>query len=356
MTDYIIVGLGLAGLSFCETLERNNKTYKVFNDGSQVASLVAGGLYNPVILKRFTMAWNGVEQLESAMPFYASLEKKFGVQLDHKLKVYRRFASIEEQNVWFEASERAGLSRFLSHVVHPNTNQFIDSPFGYGEVLGTGRIETKKLLLLYHEYLQLKGLLVDETFDYQALKCEENHVVYKSFKARNLVFAEGFGLKKNPYFKYLPMTGTKGEYLCIKAPLLKEKNAIKASIFMIPEGNDVYRIGATYKWKDTSNEPTEQSKTELLKKLDTFLRCNYEVVGQVAGIRPTVTDRKPLVGKHPKFRNLYVLNGFGSRGVMIAPYASAELFGLIERNESIRPEMDIIRFEKKYFSNLNSQL
>jgi glycine/D-amino acid oxidase-like deaminating enzyme len=166
-----------------------------------------------------------------------------------------------------------------------------------------------------------------------------------------LVFAEGFGLKFNPYFNYLPMTGTKGEYLTIKTTELKETNAIKASIFMIPEGNDIYRIGATYKWKDSGNDPTKASRKELLEKLATFLKCRYEVVGQVAGIRPTVTDRKPLVGRHPKYRNLYVLNGFGSRGVMIAPAASANLYGLVERNESIRPEMDIIRFQKKYFLN-----
>ena len=30
--DYIIVGLGLAGLSFIETLEKNNKSYVVFEN------------------------------------------------------------------------------------------------------------------------------------------------------------------------------------------------------------------------------------------------------------------------------------------------------------------------------------
>jgi len=52
--DYIIVGLGLAGLSFAEELFQNNKSFMVFEDNSQKSSLVAGGVYNPVILKRFT--------------------------------------------------------------------------------------------------------------------------------------------------------------------------------------------------------------------------------------------------------------------------------------------------------------
>ncbi|MEX0362690.1 MAG: FAD-dependent oxidoreductase, partial [Allomuricauda sp.] len=89
MYDYLIVGLGLAGISFCETLEKTGKTYHVISDNSQQSSLVAGGMYNPVILKRFTLAWKAKEQLDLAMPFYAQLEQKLEVQLDYKLRVLR---------------------------------------------------------------------------------------------------------------------------------------------------------------------------------------------------------------------------------------------------------------------------
>ena len=68
MVDYLIVGLGLAGISFCEVLERNQKSFKVISDDSQTSSVVAGGLYNPVTLKRFTLAWKAKEQLDLAMP------------------------------------------------------------------------------------------------------------------------------------------------------------------------------------------------------------------------------------------------------------------------------------------------
>ena len=51
--DYIVVGLGLAGLAFIEELIEANKSFLVFEDNSQTSSLVAGGVYNPVILKRY---------------------------------------------------------------------------------------------------------------------------------------------------------------------------------------------------------------------------------------------------------------------------------------------------------------
>lgn len=349
MLDYIVVGLGLAGISFCEQLENNNKSFKVISDDSQTSSVVAGGLYNPVILKRFTLAWNAKEQLQKALPFYEKLEKKLNLTLDFKVPVLRRFASVEEQNMWFEAADKKQLSLFLSTSIKKNTNTAIAANFGYGEVLDTGRIDTKVLLSAYKAYLQDKNQLITSTFNFNALEIKENSVFYEGVEAKHIVFATGFGLKSNPYFSYLPLNGTKGELLTIKAPELKEENVIKSSVFIIPLGNNLYRVGATYKWKDKTNEPTEEARVELLEKLDTFLQCDYEVVSHVAGIRPTVTDRRPLVGTHLTHKNLHVLNGFGSRGVMIAPTASEALFNAIENNEIIDVEMDISRFTKKHF-------
>lgn len=348
MLDYIIVGLGLAGVSFCETLEEKGKSYRVISDHSQNASEIAAGLYNPVILKRLTLAWEAPAQLKIALPFYKTLEKKLNATLDEKIPVLRRFASVEEQNYWFEACDNQRLQPFLSAQIVENENNAIEAPFGFGEVRDTGRIDTKKLIDLYSGQLLDRGLLIRETFAHEGVRFHKGYLGYKDLRVKRIVFAEGFGLKQNPYFNYLPLTGTKGELLRIKAPELNEKNVIKSSIFIIPAGDDHYRVGATYKWKDKSNVPTTEAREELLQKLNTFLKCDYEVIGHTAGIRPTVTDRRPLAGQHPMYRNMYVLNGFGSRGVMIAPFASQQLFNFIAHQNPIHPEMDICRFLARY--------
>ncbi len=351
MLDYLVIGLGLAGISFCEQLEKHGKSYTVISDDSQTSSLVAGGLYNPVILNRFTLAWKAKEQLDIALPFYADLGKKLGVKLNYPLPVYRRFASIEEQNLWFEASDRKGLAEFLSSKIHPNKNKYIDAPYGYGEVLGTGRIDTKLLVSAYKKYLLKKEIFLGKRFDYDELQIKKDHIRYQSHQARRIVFTEGFGMKQNPFFNYLPLQGSKGEYLFVKAPDLKEERAIKSSIFCIPEGNEIYRIGANYAREDKTNEPTDLAKNELLKKWDSFVRCEYELIDQVAGVRPTVSDRKPLVGQHPQHHSLYVLNGFGSRGVMTGPYASERLYNSISTDNSLDEELNVARFTGKYFQN-----
>lgn len=353
MIDYLVVGLGLAGVSFCERLEVHKKDYKVITDNSQTSSLVAGGLYNPVILKRFTLAWNADIQLEKAIPFYKGLERKLGTRLDYKISILRKFASIEEQNLWFEAADKKRLGKFLDTTLIKNNDGSIDAPFGFGKVLHTGRIDVKALIGAYQNHLVQHGRLLQEAFDFSALQIHEGYVEYKSIKARKIVFAEGYGLKNNPYFNYLPLQGNKGELLTIKAPGLKLDAIIKSSVFIIPLDKDLYRVGATYERSDKSNEPTPKARQELRDKLHTFLKCDYEIVGQVAGIRPTVADRRPLVGVHPKQGHLYVLNGFGSRGVLIAPTVSKQLFRYIEQGEALPPEIDIHRFMKRYAAKVS---
>ena len=343
--DFIVVGCGLAGIMFCEQLIQNKKSFVVFDDGSQKSSLVAGGLYNPVILKRFTPVWKSKEQLALALPRYKTLEALLNVKLDYKIPVLRLFSSVEEQNNWFTASDKPTLSEFLKPEILELHNPAIKSEFGFGEVLDTGRIDTNALIDNFKEYLSAKNCLIEESFDHTRLHMANAKVSYGDYNAKQLVYAEGFGLKKNPYFKHLPLTGTKGELLIIKAPELKIDFVLKSGAFIIPLRDHHYIVGATYEWEDKSNTPTLAAKVELENKLNNFINCNYKIIEQVAGMRPTVTDRRPLVGQHPKYKNLYVLNGLGTRGVMIAPYVANQLYKYIENGTPIDQEVSISRFD-----------
>ncbi len=345
--DYIIVGIGIAGISFCEQLQANNKTFVVFDNASQQSSTVAGGLYNPVVLKRFTSVFKSKEQLETALLMYASLEKRLHLTLDYKIPVYRKFASLEEQNNWFAASDKPVLEEYLSTKIIKNNNQVIEAPFGFGEVLKTGRVDVKKMMDAYKTDLLNNRLLFETPFLYNELVSKKTTVNYnnKTIVAKNIVFAEGFGIKQNPFFKHLPLLPAKGELLIIHAPDLKIDFVLKASVFLIPLENDLYIVGATYEWKDLSNNTTPQAKTQLLKKLEKLITCSFKVVDQVAGIRPTVIDRRPLVGQHKTHKNMFVLNGLGTRGVMIGPYVAKALYNFIENGVLLDKDIDINRFD-----------
>lgn len=346
MTDYIIVGAGLSGIALAEELSRRGKTFIVFDDNSQRSSTVAGGVYNPVILKRFTLAWNAAEQLDNAIPFYKELEKKLGVSLVEDLPIYRKFNSVEEQNNWFAAADKRSLAAFLDTELKRELNPGLPSEHSFGKVKGTGRIDTALLLEKYRELLKAKGIFFSEKFEYSKLQLLPEGVKYKDYAAGRIVFCEGFGLKRNPYFSYLPLYGNKGEYIIIRSPALKLQVAVKSSVFILPLGNDLYKVGATYNNRDTSEAPTKEARETLLNKLTRIINCDFEVVDQVAGIRPATKDRKPVVGQHPDHPQLYCCNGFGSRGVLIAPSIAKGMAAHLEEGVPLDPETDLLRFQK----------
>lgn len=342
--DYIVVGCGLAGIAFCELLRKQGKNFVVFNDNSQQSSVVAAGLYNPVTLKRFTEVWEVQAQLDLLVPHYAGLEQLLGIQIDYKLPILRRFTSAEEQNNWFAALDKPALKQFLSENLVKEKIFGIDSPFGFGEVLHGGRVDTDVLIASYLNFLKKNKLLLEERFAYDSLTTSEEQLIYKNIQSKHIVFAEGFGVKQNPFFKHIPLNGTKGEVLEVEIPNLNLKVAVKSSVFLLPMGNDRYYLGATYNWQDKSNEPTSQGKEELSKKLEQFINLPFKVVNHRAGVRPTTKDRRPLVGVHSEFKNMFVLNGLGTRGVMIAPYVAKALIEFIENGKPLPTEVDINRF------------
>ena len=347
MIDYLIVGSGLAGISFAELAMQNQKTILVIDNQSQSSSLIAGGLYNPVILKRFSEVWHAQQQLKIVDLFYQKLESKLKIKVDFKIPILRKFFSVEEQNNWFTASDSKMLSPFLSLNLVKTKYPGINSPYDYGEVLQTGYVDTKLLLEAYRKYLSDNKLLLQETFDYQSIQFHDDFIEYKQIKAKQIIFAEGFGLHANPYFNYLPLDGTKGELFIIKAPELNLNVIINTSVFIIPLGNDLFKVGATYNWQDKTSLPSEEGKLELLARINEILDCEFEIIDHFAGVRPTVRDRKPLVGTHPKFPRLHILNGLGTRGVMLGPSMAIELFDSIENQKPLDKAIDIQRYEKK---------
>ncbi|MEZ7496114.1 FAD-dependent oxidoreductase [Leeuwenhoekiella aequorea] len=346
--DYIIVGFGLAGMAFCDQLSRTKLRYVVIDGQRDAASRVAAGLINPVTLKRYTMPYKGEEQFDMASSYFQRLAASYDKETFEILPVLKIFSSIEDQNNWFEASDKPVLRRFLNEKLVKNTSEYVEAPLQLGEVNESLRIKIPQLLDAYINSLKSKALYYSENFDHSAIKFNtDSTVTYKNFIAKRIVFAEGFGIKNNPFFNKLPLVGNKGEYLIIKAPDLNVSEALKVSFFIIPLGGDYYKVGATFNWKEKDTIPTTEARDELQSKLEKVITCAYTIEKQEAGMRPTTGDRRPLIGVHPKYPQLALLNGLGTRGTMMSPYLAQVLFDHLENNIPLDDEVSILRFPKK---------
>ncbi len=345
MYDYIIVGQGLAGSLFACKCIQHNKAFLLIDPKENNASKVSSGMYNPVILKRFTSVWNALGQIEEVEQAFQNIENILQVNLIESIKIYRIFHSFEEQNTWLKKANREDLASFLNTKIHSIKNPFIKNKFDSGEILRGGKVNVNLFLEAFRDHIKKNKQLIEDKLVYSKLKIKDAFIEYKTYKAKRIVFCEGYGLKENPFFNNLPLVGNKGETMIIKCSDLDLSSVVKSKVFIMPLEDDYYFVGATYNWNDKDENPTEEGKNELTSKLNTFLKVDYDIVKHQAGLRPTVIDRRPLVGRHSIYHNLYVLNGLGTRGIMLGCSMADELYNFIENKRSLTKEIDINRFK-----------
>lgn len=352
--NVIVIGFGLAGLSVAKRLEEKNKKILIIAETGTNASKVAGGVFNPVVLKKFNLAWNSQELYENALPFYRDFQKQFQENLFSEKSILRIFKSVKEQNDWFSALGKPVLDYFLREELQSNKNPFLTAPNKIGLTKNTALLDTSKLLETYRSHLREKSQFLEAVFDYTNLKLADDKVYYKDYSADHIIFCEGASVKDNPYFKFLPIQGNKGEYISFKAKELQLQEMVKGSFFIIPQGNDIYKFGATYSRDFLDNSISVDARTQLEQKLKEMITCDFEVIDQEAGIRPTVPDRKPILGRHPKYSNLHICNGFGSRGILFAPTLSQQLVAAIFSDKKIPKEINVARYYEDFEASSSS--
>ena len=347
--DYIIVGQGLAGTILCFRLRQLGKSVCVIDKFREVtSSKVALGAYNPMVLKRFTPCWKVEEQLEPLYAFINEFEYHYNTQIHQPLKLWRKFQSVQEQNLWLEKSEKKRLTPFMNPVFIKNPHHELNADFGFGEVNYSGRVVLSKMISILRDDLLSTSSILDEDFDFKSLVVQKDKIEYKSVNAAKIVFCEGHRLSDNPFFNYLPLMRTKGELITVKLKGLKVSEHIKSNISILPLGDDVYKVGATFNWDDKDEDCSEEGKRDLLDKLQALVNIKPQIIKQEAGLRPTVKDRRALLGAHPKHNNVYVFNGLGTRGLLISPFLCLQLVDFMEDKLSLDIEVDVKRYEKEF--------
>jgi glycine oxidase len=332
----LIIGQGLAGtlLSF-ELLERGQKVLVLDDGDPRAASRLAAGLMSPISGQRTALIWNAAELLKSAQASYARLEKILSRRLFFPLPLKRYYVD--------EAQRERFRARKLQDPHKDWLGEEFESGVGGGiEIKATGWLDCGGLVSAWRSHLASRGALASGSFNYQDLEFAET-LRYGDIEADQLIFCAGLRAASEGPFKFLRFQPTKGELLTVQAEAGDASSIRYARHFAIPLGGQRFRVGASYDREDLSPEPSAEVR-KILEASAEQLLGKTRVLHHDAGIRPNILGHFPVLGSHPEIPQLYILNGFGSKGALWAPYCAASLANWILKKEKISEELNVQRF------------
>ncbi|GAB3649559.1 glycine oxidase ThiO [Echinicola sediminis] len=345
--DFLLIGQGIAGTVLSYRLIKAGKSVCVLDLPAQNnSSRVAAGLFNPITGRKMVKTWNADRLFPEILPLYNELEALIGKQLVYSKPIYRPFNSIEEQNEWMGKSIDEGLQPYLKEVRMHSLYKEVNDPFGGIMLQNSGYVDINTLLNGYTLWLKGQEMLREDAFAETALRKAGAFWEYKDIKAGALVYCNGLGAMKSPFFDWLPFAPVKGEILEMEDEFTPEE-IINRGVFRITMPDNTIRVGSTYSWHDLDTGPTERAKQEIFERLDKIVPSQQKkVISHRTGIRPATKDRKPILGKHPKDDSVYIFNGFGAKGVSLVPYYSNIMFDLLMGKDEPEKDVNISRFFK----------
>lgn len=345
--DIIIVGQGIAGTVLSRSFELKGKSTFIIDKGFEKASsLIAAGMYNPIVFKRINRSWNTDVFLPYSKDFYNKFDSSLGIDSHIEYNIKRLFPSRDYKELWHQKLDNNEVKDFIS-VGQESLHEYLIAPDGYGLVRGAGRVDLPLLLTTYREFKKGENQLKEELFDFKQLDLSEERVSYANVEAKHIIFCQGHEGGDNPFFPEIKLNKTKGELITVRAPGFEEKDNINKGFFISPtRENETYVVGSTYNWVDKDTVPTPSVKGLLSGKFETAFSGSYEVIKHTAGLRPTVPDRRPICGLSDTDKKVGVFNGLGTKGVLIAPYLAKNMVEHVLNGKELMSEVLAARFEK----------
>ena len=344
----LIVGQGLAGTLIANLLTQRNIDYHVIDNNHKSASTkIAAGLINPITGRRYIKSWIIDDLLPEAIRQYEYFEKLLGVKLVYQRNILRTLRSPKQINLWNDASARPGYDGYIES--SPNGESYerlTKNKCKFAEVKKSYQINIALLIELFQNWLVQNERLTIDKFDYDKLEVTENTVLYNDRAYDYVFFCQGHVALDNPYFGKNGFQLAKGEALMLAFDDFKAQKILRDEIFFAPNHNNEFWCGGGYLWTFDNEQPTESWKEEWLSKIEHITDLKFKIVEHKAGIRPCVLDRKPMIGKHPKYARLVLFNGLGTKGTSLGPYFANHLLSHIFDNADLMPEVNWQRYLK----------
>jgi len=340
--DFIIVGQGIAGSLLAWFLLKKNRSVTVIDDAKpNASSRIAAGIIHPITGRRIVKTWMVDVLFPFAENFYRDLEDYFGAKIFHPTMIVELLSTAKEYNDWMARSEEQELHSYIESAFDSGVyDDYLQTFFKKILIKKSGWINTTVLLEQIGSMLLRDGNFRKEKMDFESLKLSEDVITYKDIIASKIIFCDGIEATNNPFWKHLPFIPAKGELITIKADM-KLDQILNRKIFILPLGDKLFKVGSTYSWNFQNDLPSLEGREELVSQLKAVLKVPFEVVEQSSGIRPTIKDRRPVLGLHKQFPQVGIFNGLGTKGCLLAPYFANHLACYLTGENDLMKEVDV---------------
>ncbi|MEY3237081.1 MAG: hypothetical protein RI883_1182 [Bacteroidota bacterium] len=342
----LIVGAGISGIAIAKHFIDCKHSVSLIDSGINRSSVIAAGMINPIVFRRMTKSWRVDEFLPYLENFYTTFEKECNEHFFIPITIRRMFSTEQERNLWIERQNNESFNAYIFPLTDEDDKfNGAFNQFGSGRVKKSSYISASIFLKATKKWIGEGNIFLQESVDYSEIDPVLHS--YKGITYDHIVFCEGVEVKHNPWFQNMPINPTQGETLTITSENIIETESLNRKCFILPIGNQQFKVGSTYVWDTYNSDITAAGRAEIEKNITYLTTELYTVIDQNAGIRPTTLDRRPLIGTHSNYPNIHIFNGLGAKGYMLAPLLAKEMVEHILYGRLLDKEISISRLIDK---------
>lgn len=346
--EVIVVGQGIVGTLVSYRLHQRGIEHLVVDAGvKRSSSWAAAGIINWITGKRFVKAWM-TEELRPALQLYKGLGDHLGLSIIEPLLIYRDLSSPKDLNQWDLRRQDPDYAPYMGAPVHARQldvdTQTLRLPSRLGPTLRGSRIDFRSAVTGHRNWLRKEAILIEQAGPLEELTRCDGWLRFMGLSAKHVIDCTGATARLNSLWQHLPWRGTLGEALRFERPEADRSFTAKRKFFYCPVGSehDVW-LGGTNADHFDQEEPSLRGQADLDSAATSFGVSLPDEAERLAAVRPTVRDRRPLLGQHPAIDGLWLCNGMGTKAASLAPYFTQHLLEHIFDDGPLLQDVDIAR-------------
>lgn len=338
----VILGTGLSALNCAYALLAYYPAHEIalveryhFDKGASNALL---GLLNPSTARKPGISPDTEALMQQAIKVYADIDAHSSFELLNNKGVFKPVPIGEDPVKWKRRFHQRhwpeGWAEWIDAEQVLERTGFSSDNAPYGGILihHAWYLPMNRLKEAFSVFLSDQGIsIIDRphaAWDVQD-SCLTPYMGTEKLCYDQLIDAEGSRSLKQPLWQDLPWRLIKGQMALVehsKSHTLKY--GITSSGYAAVLSPTQLAVGSSYE-HDFEYEGCDTKGAEIAQKKATHLLpfsldpINKEQLW--SGLRVATKDRKPLIGSHPSYPNIYLCNGMGSKGLLHAPTAAQRL-------------------------------